>query len=619
MFFLDAAGFFSLVTLMAQCGLAWAIVLLFVVLGARLERTAWLRSWVLAYIALATALSAVLARFLLVSHADWTPRLAEGALLTKVLYAAYAAGKLLFLWFLLAGTFALRHRRSPRLRWSLAPILAAAALAGACLPTIEWHLLLQAPLFVGTNLAAWWLLRSHGRERQDAGSRVVAAALLLWSLLWLVYAFAVLVAGPSHPVLESAASYVLRWNSLADLLVQSGLAFGLLTLVLQDAQFTLAATAAERDRLRSVVQRDEKLRALSTLVSGVAHELNNPLTAILGFAPDLDGPDAGTRAVAAQVVREQAERCRGIVRRLSTVAGSDAVVRRSIAVQPLLERVARGFQPALEPRRLRLQLDVPADLPDLELDATAIEQVVANLVGNAIHASPNGGVIRVAAGIDDGTARLVVEDDGPGVPLAIRAQLFEPFFTTKPTGQGSGLGLAVAHSLVRAHGGTIVVEDRVPHGARFVVTVPLAPPAEPPMRGHEPAAVGSGRGRSVLVVDDEPLVRTTIARHFERRGWSVEHAASGAEALRVLDERGDHFAAVLCDLRMPGMSGSEVHAEVARVRPEVGARFVFATGDPLAAAEQESAAGRRVPVVAKPFEFGEVFAAVERVAAARSA
>ncbi|MEZ5964351.1 MAG: ATP-binding protein [Planctomycetota bacterium] len=612
MVFLDSTGFLAMVGLLAQCGLAWLLVAVFAMLGQCRPRPAWTRHLLLGFVALAVGLTAIGTRFFL-SNTAYAAWLEEGALVPRASYALYHGCKMLFVWQLLQAIARIRGRRRSWGRGLPGLLVLYGVVTGLAAATVEVMLLCQ--IAVIAPLQAWGglqLLRLH-RSRRDPGSAIAGAALLLWAGLWLAYA------GPMIGIVgEGSATAVwvalARLSAFCDLTAQTALGAGLIVLLLQDAHEAKLAALAERDCMREALARDQRLRTIGTLVSGVAHELNNPLTSVLGYADDLASDDAGERQRAAQIVREQAERCRGIVRNLTILAGQRSPSRTAVQVQACVERVVRGFGPQSAEAEVTIDVRCDPGLPDLLADPVAIEQILSNLLANAIQATPCGGRVTVSASGRPGVIEVTVADTGSGVAPESAPHLFEPFFTTKPTGSGTGLGLALARALARAHGGDLRLAASTA-GACFVLTLPVTAPV-----GVADVANVSrplrGTGLRLLVVDDEPLVRRLIGRFAALRGWEVEEVESGDRALALLDTDVPAFDAVVCDLRMPGVSGIDLHDRLAREAPDLLRRFVFITGD-LASADAASFARRCFcPLVPKPFDVKGLLREVEKVAVA---
>ena len=607
MFFADATGYLALLSLIVQCVLAWVFA---VFLGAmRPGRATWLHSLFAAFVGMGIGLTALCVRFVLAHH--WSAgdaRIEEGTLACRLLYGTYLGGKALFLWGLVRGVAMWRRQcqlRAPA--WMPVAFVVGSFAAGAALGSVGALLMVHAPFVVVAGVYATVQLRQGADESRELGRATVRGAVAAMAAAWLVYWLAIVFDGPN--------AYVLRINSLIDLVLEVVLAVGIIVAVMSAAEGTLVLAYAERDRLRERVQRDDKLRAMATLASGVAHEINNPLTAILGYSADLASEDPEQRAAAARIVREQADRCRAIVRRMSLLGSKRALVPSRFEVAPTLQRVVDGLRHKIALTDARLECVVHP--PDLRLtaDVTGFEQVVANLVANAIQVTPPGGRVRVRVDARADGALLTVADQGPGVPLADRARVFEPFFTTRFEQHGTGLGLAVADAIVREHGGSIDVDDGELGGARFRALWPWRMP-ERAAAGESAAAVAGAEaiglqlppstGR-LLVIDDEPAVRSTIARHALALGWNVVARDSASQALDYLFARRGECDAIVCDVRMPGVSGAQFHDEVARRAPALLRRTLFLTGDRSAPEVADFAARCRTAIVTKPFDTADLF------------
>ena len=382
-------------------------------------------------------------------------------------------------------------------------------------------------------------------------------------------------------------------------------------------------TAYERvQRAQEALVQHERLSAVGRLVSGVAHELNNPLTAVLHLAEDLGhGPSLSTAdREALQLIGNQARRCRSIVHDLLSFArGGDRRPERS-GLSELIASARRGVEPILRSMDVRLDATMgPAD--ELDIDRLGLEQVLTNLIVNGAQAAGAGGWVRVEGASEGDGWRITVEDSGGGVPADVLPRIFEPFYTTRAEGEGTGLGLSVSLGIVERHGGTLRAEPGGQGtGARFTVLLPGrgadAPfPASP--RAAVPHANGNGAaGRPVaLIVDDERSVRMALGRYFERCGWTVVEAVNGAQALELLAPAGVKYDLVITDLRMPGKTGLDLHDWLAANRPALFSRLIIATGD-VASPQIRSFIQRTPrPVLEKPFELSTLAALVDRVTA----
>ncbi len=599
MYLLDRIDFIALMGLLVQALVAWVFVAVLWSLRRRERSSAAFDCWLFAFVALSAALTLVSVRFF-AAFELWTPAefWIEGRWPALSVYGVYQGLKTTFGFLLVKGAYALVDRPVPRAISASFPLVLALMTASPLwISDITPLLMLQAPVMVFCALSAIRVLPIA--DGSSTGRRLVRGAMYGIAVSW-VHHVIVFSTVAHFPWLR----YVTSLNSLVDLTVQIVLGAGLIISLLQDSSRRLRESEAESRRLRQVLERDEKLRALGTLVSGVAHELNNPLTVILGYADELS--DAPATAEAAKIVAEQAERCRGIVRSLSALAGQSVHPWEVIEAADLAARVVRGLA-------LRTQgneaVVVVGDLSGIRFraDRIGMEQVLTNLLTNAVQASPPRGVVRLEGRCDADGVVFTVTDEGVGVPLEHRARLFEPFFTTKGPGQGTGLGLSVAHAIVRAHGGSLEVEDGPGgRGALFRVRIPLR---DAPRTAPERPLVVSSRPRTLLVVDDDAAVRRVLRGQAERRGWQVSEAGSAEQALDSPAVLAD-FDAILCDVRMPGMGGVGFHDTLDRTESPVLAKVVFVTGD-LASSEAVGFSKRcRRPLVQKPFDFDALFAIV---------
>jgi PAS domain S-box-containing protein len=362
----------------------------------------------------------------------------------------------------------------------------------------------------------------------------------------------------------------------------------LLTFENEDAMVTAVVDLTERKRVeaelarqRQILHQNEKMSALGSLLAGVAHELNNPLSVVVGHASLLEdfASDAAIRERALKI-RTAADRCARIVRTFLAMARSKPRQRTAVqlndTINEALEIVAYGLRTA----DVDVVRALAPDLPPVAADGDQLHQVFANLFVNAqqaLQSVPPPRRLTVTSGFDAEAVWVEVADNGPGVPADLASRIFEPFFTTKPQGVGTGVGLSVCHGIMAAHGGEIRLEPRRQEGATFVVRLPRAAveaperPAEAPVRRRRPARI--------LVVDDEPEVGQMLIDILERDGYRVDRAHSGREALNRL--RTSKVDLILSDLRMPDLDGPALYRELAAQRPDLLSRIVFMTGDTL--------------------------------------
>ena len=351
---------------------------------------------------------------------------------------------------------------------------------------------------------------------------------------------------------------------------------------------TVERARAEADLAASqeALYQSEKLTALGSLLAGVSHELNNPLSVVVAQSVMMEEDAAGSKlATRAVKIRGAAERCAKIVQTFLAMARQKPPTRGRVDVNSVVRGALDLTAYGLRSTGVEVACDLASDLPTLEADADQLHQVLANLVVNAQQALQEVSHRRhlsivTRRGRQPGTIQVEVADNGPGVPEEIRRRVLEPFFTTKPPGSGTGLGLSFSHGVIEAHGGTLeLLETR--EGAAFRVTLP-APGTDASSKDVDnaspPTAGDHGRG-DALVVDDEAEIADTLAEILEGQGYCVWIAGDGAEAKRQLATR--DFDLILSDLRMPGIDGPALHAWMKAKRPHLLDRLGFVTGDTM--------------------------------------
>jgi signal transduction histidine kinase/ActR/RegA family two-component response regulator len=404
--------------------------------------------------------------------------------------------------------------------------------------------------------------------------------------------------------------------------------FGQSDVYLTEAMASLTAMAMERIRrdeeLRSVQEqltRNERLRALGELASGVAHDFNNLLTSILGHTQLLLGDEPAPEiAEELRVIERAALDGAATVRRLQSFAQTS----KALPMEPVwLSEVVTESLAITRPRwrdgpqSRGVQIKVVREgeaLPPFAGDAPALRELVMNLVLNAVDAMPQGGTLHLAtellaaerSPLDEPTARLLVADTGIGMDDAVLQRIFEPFFTTKGAA-GTGMGLAMAYGIVQRHQGTINVRSEPGHGTTFEIYLPARPVALEPQR--YPSLSATPPPLRILVVDDDDGVRQVMARQIARMGYEVGEASSGESALQILATT--QYDLICSDLGMPGMSGWELIELARKAFPGLATVLVTGWGDQI---DAEEARGRGVDaVVAKPFDSVRLQQVIEEV------
>jgi signal transduction histidine kinase/ActR/RegA family two-component response regulator len=364
----------------------------------------------------------------------------------------------------------------------------------------------------------------------------------------------------------------------------------------------------------------EKMAALGQTISGVAHELNNPLATILSWAERLTGKDALEPSVrrGLETILSESERAARIVRSLLTFARKRHTTRAMVDVnQVIRETLAlRAYEQRVS--NITVLDALAAGLPPVFADGHQVQQVLLNLVINAEQAmlSTNGrGVLVVRTWHDPDRNFVIFEinDDGPGIAEELQPKIFDPFFTTKEVGQGTGLGLTVAYAIVQEHSGRIRLESSPGRGASFYVELPITGAKAPtlPPRVPEPVAAAI-TGASILLVEDEAPLASAVTDALGDAGYIVDHAADGEVALarvkEALTER--PFDLVICDLKMPRLDGQSFYRSLADAAPDLATRVIFVTGDIAGTDAEHFLVESGCRWLEKPFRLADLLRAV---------
>ncbi|RMF70742.1 MAG: response regulator, partial [Acidobacteria bacterium] len=393
----------------------------------------------------------------------------------------------------------------------------------------------------------------------------------------------------------------------------------------RETVMVLEDVTEERRRARQWLQ-VEKLSALGTLMAGIVHEINQPLTTILGYAQMLSGQTReGKAARWVETLAEEARRCQRIVRDMLDVARPKDEGRRPLALEAVAGKALSLMAHPLRRAGVEVVFEAEPGLPPVEANADEMLRVLLNLLTNALHAlESRDGERRVEVtvrGTTGGLVELVVGDNGPGIAPDVQDKVFLPFFTTKPEGKGSGLGLSLVASTVREHGGEIELESAPGAGARFRIRLPAVREAGHAVAGPEDGAHPVRRGAAglaglrVLLAEDDDGVAGLVGELLAAEGADVERAADGETALeRLAGGAGrDRWDVVLCDLGLPRLDGPGLLERLRARRPDLVPRLVFATGDLRGAAGRPvfEHAGR--PCLAKPFDRDALVATLRAV------
>jgi signal transduction histidine kinase len=364
----------------------------------------------------------------------------------------------------------------------------------------------------------------------------------------------------------------------------------------------------------------EKLSGIGEFVAGVAHELNNPLTSVMGFAELLQQSDmAEPQRRHLDVIAKSAKRCQKIVASLLSFARRHAPERKVVCINEIVESAVEILQYQMRTSNIEVVTQFDPQIPVTEVDSHQMQQVFLNIINNARQAmegQPDKGLLRVSTEASDDKVRIVFEDNGPGIPAENITKIFNPFFTTKEVGKGTGLGLSLCYGIVSEHGGTIAPYSEPGQGAKFVIELPVshavAGAAEKKASGPLPTAGRTeGVGKRVLVIDDEDTILQMINAALTMNGYKVDVARDGESALRRLGQY--HYDLALCDWKMPGLNGQQVYERLRAADPDMSRRIIFITGDVVNEKTQEFLSKQHKVCLSKPFTLGEFRTAINRV------
>ena len=374
---------------------------------------------------------------------------------------------------------------------------------------------------------------------------------------------------------------------------------------------------AEIARQREHLHQREKLAAMGSLLAGVAHELNNPLSIVVGRATMLqeEAADEGTRSIADKI-RAAAERCARIVKTFLSMARQRKPEQSAVQINAVLDDCVEMLGYGLRTAGITVEKRFAPNLPSISGNADQLHQVFLNLIVNAqqaMESQPAPRRLCITSDRQGERVRILIADNGPGISPAIRSRIFDPYFTTKPPGGGTGVGLAVSLGIVESHSGSLTVDCPPEGGAVFQVLLPTHLPEQKPEQPEEIVSGPAGsKGPRLLIVDDEPEVGALLADILRREASRIDIAASGQEALQLLGKR--EYEAILTDLRMPEMDGPELYRQIEQRWPQRARQVIFITGDALSPTVQSFLAGTGQPYLEKPFAPAEVRSVVQEIA-----
>jgi PAS domain S-box-containing protein len=359
-----------------------------------------------------------------------------------------------------------------------------------------------------------------------------------------------------------------------------------------------------------------RLASLGRLASGVAHEINNPLSVVIGYSQILmekDVPEGIKEDL--QAINDSAERVAGVVKGLLAFGRQSKPGKEYVDINALVSRTLGLRAHEMNIHNIEVATKLAPDLPWTMADAGQIQQVFLNIILNAEQAmtrSNKDGHLLVKTGQTGDRITITFRDDGIGIPKKYLPRLFDPFFTTKGVGEGTGLGLSISYGIIQEHNGRIYAKGQPGKGATFVVELPIVAKPDQPESPAKPAGEPKEKviGR-ILVVDDEPAICQLLRDLLTRDGHNVETVGDAGVALeRVKHER---FSLILLDIRMKGMNGIELYQQMGKIAPALQGRVVLITGDTLAPGTRDFLEKTRAPHICKPFDIRELRKMISRV------
>ncbi|HEY4490737.1 MAG TPA: ATP-binding protein, partial [Acidobacteriota bacterium] len=317
-------------------------------------------------------------------------------------------------------------------------------------------------------------------------------------------------------------------------------------------------------------------------------------------------------------IKESADRCHKIVHNLLSFARQHPPERKWVVINVLIEAAIDILHYELRTSNIGVVKNLSPDIPRILVDPHQMQQVFLNIMNNARHAIENhqdSGEIRISTTRTGKCVRISFQDNGPGILPEHLSRIFDPFFTTKPVGIGTGLGLSLSYGIIQEHRGTISAHSVPGEGASFVIELPVTQPAQESIgesfSDQSFVSAKDGSGKKILVIDDEEAILELLSETLTPRGYQVDTVRDGISAVRQFQQA--RYDLIVCDWKIPGLSGQQIFEKICEIEPQAPRRFIFITGDLLNQKSEQFLRDQQTPCLSKPFSSDELIAAIRKI------
>ena len=375
----------------------------------------------------------------------------------------------------------------------------------------------------------------------------------------------------------------------------------------------------EKKQMEQKAQLASRLACVGELASGIAHEINNPLTGVIGYAHLLLARKDIPRDIRhdLETINDGAQRVADIVKKLLIFAGQHKPEQKLSNINEIVSTILDLQSYDLTSNNISVDFQPASDLPMTIVDPAQLQQVFLNLIINAeteMRLAHGKGKLSIKTENIDNTIRISFKDNGPGIAKKNLERIFDPFFSTRDVGQGTGLGLSVCHGIITEHKGRIWAESKLGEGATFILELPIVNEGKQPMVLHptaeEPKKVTKAK---ILVIDDEPFIRKLISRVLSKEGHDVEAVDNAEDALKMIKSK--RYSLILLDIKMPGIGGIKLYKQFQGIAASLKKRVIFVTGDVMDERSMDFLTKTKAPYIMKPFDAEKLKTEINRILA----